>query len=363
MSTMLIPLKVRGHRFTVRVSRVGSTITASCDVPTRHGPIVVSSSCDARLVAHVLRTIHGSVHAQKLRSLIASGADPSELEVAGFFDDIGEFFTKTIPKEAKKLSRSKVFADVAKGIGEVTNHPAWTGVMAAVNVIPGYGQAISAAMAGMKMAGAGMNLLAQAKSGDPKAVAKVKAINAKAEAGDPTAQKAMGVMKGINKLQPKPSAGQQAATGVQAGLGMASQMAKSFGGDSSASKAVQGAANLGGSIASAFKPGANAGDTAAGILGGLGQFASAFSGDDSPPTVGGFPGYVGDADYEAMKARLAAEPPIDMAVGEDGSYVVAGHRTSIKKPFRISRRVKYGLPAPRFVNTKKPKTQPTAARR
>lgn len=358
--TLLLPLNVKGHRFTIRISKTGSVVTASCDVPTPYGPVVVSSSCDERLVRHVLEALHGNLFVQRLRSVVI-GDDGNEDEVAGIFEDIGEFFSKTIPKEAKKLTRTKVFRDVAKGIGEVTNHPAWNAAMVAVNVIPGYGQAISAAMGGMKMASAGLGLLAQAKGGDPKARQKIAQLDQQAAAGDPNAQKAMATLKGLNQLKAKqPTGGQQAAQAAQAGLGMAGQLAGKLGGDTQAGKAVQGAANLGAGIAGAFKQGANAGETASNILGGLGQFASAFMGEDDeiepPPVVGGFPSYVGEVEYQRMVRQIASEPSVlDMQAGDDGVFTVAGAPT---KPFKVTRRVKYGLPAPRLKFGKLVRTRP-----
>lgn len=342
-AVFILPVKVHGYRFICRLYRHAGMIEASCEIPIPgEDPVVVRASCSERAVRRAITAVYKTKAAKIMREFIATG---DEELIGDVWGDIGSFFTKTIPRESKKMVKSKVFKDMSKGIAAVTNHPAFNAAMVAVNVIPGYGQAISAAMGGMKAASAGLNMLGAAKAGDQAAVNKIRMLNEKAKAGDPRAQKAMGKLKALNRIDP--------ATVTQGALGMAGNLAGKLGGNTQAGKVAQGVAGLGSGIAGAFAKGGNAGDKAMGVaqgaLGAASQFMSAFGGEelvgDDDPTVrsaGDYPGFADENGYLEMRRAYAR----DTAVGDDGEYTCAGVRVKPKDGFHIARRVRYGCPAP-----------------
>lgn len=190
-------LRVRGVEYRVHVCRVGNELVATAQVPTRLGPVQVQARVDAEQLRQAMLRVARSGLVRDLREVVLSGDDA---EIGDALSDFGDFFTKTIPREVKKVARSKVFRDVAKGINTVTDHPAYNVAMAAVNVIPGYGQAISAGMMGVKVAAGGMNLLARGKGGDKVAVQAIQTIATAAKAGNPKAQQAFGTLQALNNM-------------------------------------------------------------------------------------------------------------------------------------------------------------------
>lgn len=335
-AVFVLPITVHGWRFICRLYRSGGLLEASCEIPIPgEDPVVVRASCSERAVRRAVTRVYRTKAARIMREFIATG---DEELVGDVWGDIGNFFTKTIPKETKKFSKSKVFRNMSKGIAAVTNHPAFNAAMVAVNVIPGYGQAASALMGGMKAASAGLNMLGAAKAGDPEAKNKIRKLDSMAKSGDPRAAKAMDKLKALNRIDP--------ATVAQGAFGMAGNLAGKLGGDTQAGKVAQGVAGLGGSIANAAKKGGNAGDkamgVAQGVLGAASQFMSAFGDDATVASAGDYPGFADENGYAEMRRAYAQ----DTAVGDDGEYTCAGVRVRPKDGFHIARRVRYGCPAP-----------------
>lgn len=169
-----------GH--VVHFWRDGQNICGRATIYTRFGPLHFQAATNLVEMREAVKHAMGTPLGRKVRALshelILSGSD--DTEVAGFFDDVGDFFTKTIPGTVAKIARSDVFQKVANGVSAVLNNPI-TGPL--IGIIPGIGQVA-------QIAGRGAKLLADAYAGHPQAKAKLKAIKKRAKSGDPKAQKA-----------------------------------------------------------------------------------------------------------------------------------------------------------------------------
>lgn len=228
--------------------------TAETEIPTHGGPIKLTAQADERVIRknvarltrnQLFRLVHKAIHA-----LPASARDDSEEVVAsGIFDDIGDFFTKTIPKAVNTVAKSKVFKDIAKGISEVAKNPI---VQGAMSIIPGGGLLNQ----GMQQAGHAASLLAKAKSGDQLAKQGIQAIADAAASGSPKAKQSMDLLKSMNAnpLQYMPGGAPQTVSGAAFDFSQgrhfsqlppdvqargASLLARAFGGDPNAQQGVQ----------------------------------------------------------------------------------------------------------------------------
>lgn len=169
--------------------------SAETEIQTRGGPIKLKAEAEETVIRknvgrltrnQLFRLVHKAVHA-----LPPEAREPEQMTAAGIFDDIGDFFTKTIPKAVKTVAKSKVFKDITKGISDVVSNPV---VQGAMSIIPG-GALITQ---GLKHAGHAASLLSKAKSGDEVARAGIQSIANAAKAGSPKAKKALNLMESMN---------------------------------------------------------------------------------------------------------------------------------------------------------------------
>lgn len=211
-------IHIAGNIFVTLTRSPEGVWSAETEIQTRSGPIVLRASADERVIRkavsrlnrnQLFRLVHRAIHAlppEAREEEMVSGDI-----MGGFFDDVGNFFTKTIPKAVKSVAKSKVFQDISKGISEVANNPI---VQGAMSIIPGGGLINE----GMKHAGAAASLLARGKGGDQLARKGIQAIANAAASGNPKAQKALSLMQRMNAnplafMPPGAGGGETAAAG------------------------------------------------------------------------------------------------------------------------------------------------------
>lgn len=229
---------------------------AETEIQTLGGPIKLSARAHEQTIRNnvsrltrkqLFRLVHKAIHA-----LPPEAREPESMTAAGIFDDIGDFFTKTVPKAVKTVTKSKVFKDIAKGISDVASNPI---VQGAMSIIPG-GAILNE---GMKQAGHAASLLSKAKSGDQVARAGIQTIANAAKAGSPKARKALTLMETMNanpmSFMPNLGGGGETAAGWDPSYAQQAQRAtnlgpeamargvallgRAFGGDPNAQNAVK----------------------------------------------------------------------------------------------------------------------------
>lgn len=185
------PALIRGGH-AVHFWREGDDLCGRATIYTRFGPQHITARVNLDVIRAGVRALLQSHWGQEVKALagdlIQAGADDDE--VAGFFDDVGNFFegaAKGIEKGVRTIGKSKVFQEIAGGLAGVMHNPVLGPLITA---IPYVGPAL-------QVTATGAGLIASAYAGDPKAKQRIKRIHKRAQQGDPKAKRALANLKKI----------------------------------------------------------------------------------------------------------------------------------------------------------------------
>lgn len=229
-----LPGHERGILVAVTLVRKGPDWLACATVPTRAGPLRFCARASEQTILALLRAGKAR-YGQKIamvskmleappfviRRVYKRGTGPTTQRASSgatwadhLVDGTSPYATEPVPWAGtasgaffedlwggiKRVAKSKVLKKVLSTVKDVVTHPAFG---AAVTLVPGVGTVVGPALMGVSLAvhgaEAAQKLLSRADKKDPKALAALAQVKAKAKAGDPKAVKALAILRQVHK--------------------------------------------------------------------------------------------------------------------------------------------------------------------